>query len=58
MPDSTMIGVEENLKSLELILSEKTWKEIKTVFFEIKVTTCTPNLNLGVEITAPYSALR
>ena len=43
IPDPTMVGGEENLWFLdalkwsisELILPEKTWKEIKTVFFNI-----------------------
>ena len=60
----TIVGGKENhwfLDALkcsisELILPEKTWKRIKTVFFKIEITTYISELqNLGVEITAPNS---
>ena len=42
----------------ELVLPEKTWKEKKIVFFNIKFTTYISELlNLGVEITAPNGTL-
>ena len=66
IPAATMFGGEEDLWFMEtlkrsiskLILSEETWKGIKTVFFKIWLTTCFSGLlNLGAEIMAPNSKL-
>ena len=61
-----MVGGKENLWFLdtlkdsisELVLPEETWKEIKTVFFNIQVTTYISELlNLGRKIMVPNSTL-